>query len=387
MSDSKRDIVLFLGAGFSYEAGLPTMANFGDESREELKNLQDLDRNIRSVLVNAGEAFERFQKFCMRAGNVVSVNTDNMEELFCIAEAIHQAKVQTIDLEGVSYSVDELLNQIRLWLWKIYHQCPPLNDKPKRPIERKGYEDLVAVLRDNSLSSRLTVLTTNYDLLLEYFFWEGKIHCAYPFDGVKAESLSVLGKDKFDSYVSCGCDSKQVLLCKLHGSINFFQKSNWFGVANEVAGHGQNVGKSTCPSSPRPSIFMVDALWGLQQQFGKGITPAIIPPTYAKLQGDEWLRMTWASAFDAIENAKLILFIGYSMPETDGFMKAMVRGAMAKRKKDIPPPRIVVVDPSTNVHMTYTKLFSGLKIDSLECGFTDALYAKEGLCDILSTYG
>ena len=387
MDNAKRDIVLFLGAGFSWEAGLPTMVGFGDESRQELENLRHLDRNIRPTLVHAGEVFEHFQQFCMGAENIVSVNVDNMEELFCVAEAMHEANVLTVDLDNKSYSVDELLKQIRLWLWKIYHQCPPLNLKPKREIRRDGYEYLVALLGGNNLASRLTVLTTNYDLLLEYFCWEGNVRCAYPFEEGIAVPVSVLGEGKTDSYVSCECGSEQALLCKLHGSINFFHTNNGLGVAGDIASPGQAIGKSTAPSSPRPFIFMVDAFWGLQQQYGSDLTPAIIPPTYAKLQKDEWLRATWASAFDALQNARLIVFIGYSMPETDGFLKAMIRGAMAKRKGHLPPPHIVVVDPCPNVHKRYAELFSGMNVVSLKCGFTEALHTIGGLCNVLATYG
>ena len=40
-----RDIVLFLGAGFSHFAGLPTMAEFGDESEKELYKLENDEIN------------------------------------------------------------------------------------------------------------------------------------------------------------------------------------------------------------------------------------------------------------------------------------------------------------------------------------------------------
>ena len=73
--------------------------------------------------------------------------------------------------------------------------------------------------------------------------------------------------------------------------------------------------------------------------------PAIIPPTYAKLQRQPWLRRTWNRAFRAIKEAKLLIFIGYSMPESDGFMRAMIQGALAARSDPDPGPEVFVVNP------------------------------------------
>ena len=130
-----RDIVLFLGAGFSCDAGLKTMLGFGDESRRQLKSLAE-DRNKRNItrlLLDAGQTFSDFQGYC-RQNDRIKLNSDNMEEVFCVAEALRQAKIVNIALGGKKVTLDDLVLKIKLWLWKIYQQCPPLNPRRQRKL-------------------------------------------------------------------------------------------------------------------------------------------------------------------------------------------------------------------------------------------------------------
>ena len=63
-----RNLVLFIGAGFSADAKLPVMAKFGEESKRELKNLREHlpggrrgSRDMAPELVAAGETHEGFR--------------------------------------------------------------------------------------------------------------------------------------------------------------------------------------------------------------------------------------------------------------------------------------------------------------------------------------
>lgn len=148
------------------------------------------------------------------------------------------------------------------------------------------------------------------------------------------------------------------MLCKLHGSINYFSKDqdkkedkdkeNIYVTKNifkEEQGWGiSRVPKRDPKTKGKPAILVLDAIWHITEENKGELFPAIIPPTYSKLTGYPWLRKIWGKAFEAIQNAEKLMFIGYSFPESDGFMKAMFQGAFAQRTKS-EPPKIFVLDP------------------------------------------
>lgn len=384
-----RDIVLFLGAGFSKEAGLPTISEFGAESADQLFRLKR-PHNIRKstpYLVEAGDIFARFQEYCKKAKRFINLDTNNMEELFCIAEALSEAKIKNLDLDEKGILINDLVIEIKIWLWKIYQQCPPLNPAKNISKETKeAYKSFIDFIKSRKLSNRLTILTTNYDLIFEYFAWYRGIPCTYPFKKDEVESLGVFNEKKSEYYVSyLPCDNGPVI-CKLHGSINYFNLEDLnnklsFGISSDI---------TFTLRPPRPAIFMLNAIWDLKQKIKERYSKndlAIIPPTYAKLHEYSWLRDTWNSSIRAIENATHIIFIGYSMPESDGFIRAMISGAMAARnaKLDL---HVFVIDPDKDniVFNRYKKIFPHLN-DSPKClirsGFCKA-WKKGELRKILS---
>lgn len=366
-------VVLFMGAGFTKEAGLPIMSEFGGESTKQLLSLKR-PRNRRDstpYLIKAGDIFVKFQKYCEKAKSFVDLNINNMEELFCIAEAINEAKVNDLNLDGEKILVKDLLLQIKIWLWKIYHQCPPLNPEKNITEETIGvYDSFFDFLKDSKLSDSLTVLTTNYDLIFEYFAWKRAIPCIYPFKKDDVTPLDVFDREKSDYYISFDPNDRGPIICKLHGSINFFnlkeEDKSSFGISYDITKRGE----PKVPDPPRPAIFMLNAIWKLRQKLRRRngeIDLAIIPPTYAKLQEYFWLQTIWNSSFRALENATHIIFIGYSIPESDGFIRAMINGAMATRK-DKKGLRVFVVDPDKEniVFNRYKKIFPRLAT-SPEC--------------------
>jgi len=103
----ERDIVFFLGAGFSADAGLPTMENFGEASESELTALRKLDRYATPLLRTAGVHFEAFREHCSEYLRKTSSTTNahtqkigNLETLFCIAEILLEAEWSRRVIEG-----------------------------------------------------------------------------------------------------------------------------------------------------------------------------------------------------------------------------------------------------------------------------------------------
>ncbi len=358
-----RDIVLFIGAGFSYHAGLPTMAQFGEVSRRELSILnRHGDRLALGRVREAGDTFDRFQKYCKRADGTVATDADNMESVFCIAESLQESGVPDVDIDGNRFNTHVLLRQIHLWLWHIYNRCQPVDT----PAQGEPYKEFMELLRPKA--PQLSVLTTNYDIIFEYFAWQAKMHCWYPFSRLTPQrDLQILQcANSSDSFVGLASMPENPMVCKLHGGTNLFEVTqdgrDFLGVASTVVSAGSSIGKSTAQSD-RPAVLLFDSLWSLTSQY-QDLSPAIIPPTYAKLKKRDWLQAIWAAAFEALRNAKVLVFIGYSLPNSDGFMRAMIRGALAIRTQT-EALRVFVVDPDPHGQALarYKELFRPLGLE------------------------
>jgi hypothetical protein len=360
----KRDIVIFLGAGFSFDAGLPVMSDFGPQSRVDFsvleKHASKGEKYAAKMLVDAAKIFYGFQDACRRSPTLTGEDADNLETIFCIAEAMDEADLETIILQNKVYTLSELIEKIQMWLWKIYQQCPLIN--PDRKNTRKEtYIDFLSLLSKADIWKRTTVISTNYDLIFEYMSWKNSILCAYPFKNIPDDVNIINAGHGSKTYIRVDQDDPDVhsVLCKLHGSVNFFENGtnrsdHRLSIAIDLA-DGRPIGKSFL-SKDLPAIFAVDAIWKIRQEHGQYMTPAIIPPTYAKLVGKKWLREVWKHALNALSEAKIILFIGYSMPQTDGFMRALIHAAYVI-KKQTKMPDIYVIDPKPHVHHNYFALF------------------------------
>jgi len=366
----ERDIVIFLGAGFSYDAGLPVMSNFGTKSRKDFEGLEKHlpgkgnERDAAEMLIEAADYFYAFQDYCLRSPTVTWEDVDNMETLFCIAEAMKETNMPEIPLKlkgkPKPCTPDELIRYISFWLWKIYQQCPILNK------DKNIYTDFFKLLIENNVLRRTTIITTNYDLIFEYISWKEEVPCAYPFKNLSTAVKAINVSDGPKTFVRLKPEDLDIplVLCKLHGSVNFFENisnnetnklcDNKLYIANDLGGN-KDIGKSG-KFENKPAIFAVDAITEIHKKNSQSMTPAIIPPTYAKLVGKEWLREVWNHALNMLSMANTILFIGYSMPLTDGFMSALIHTAFVTRKRRN-RPKVFVIDPSPQVHKNYHALF------------------------------
>jgi hypothetical protein len=380
MSKPERDIVLVLGAGFSADAELPIMTRFAEASKKEFASLtsgSNQDRYVTGTLLEAGRVYNAFVRYCQHSGHS-SINTGNLESVFCAAESLHEANVGTIEIDGQPYSMRYILDQIQVWLWKIYNQCPPLSGHSgidARPYTREpAYDGLAQAVVVNGLANRLTVITTNYDLIFEYFAIDNGLHVAYPFRSRDVEWLRIFDEASRCSIRSLDNVDEAAVVTKLHGSVNFFvglrDQPNRLAIFGQNAIAGEQIGKSIIPANPsgknrgaRMGVFAVDALWSLQAKFGGGLVPAIIPPTYAKLQGYEWLRQLWHAAYEGLRDARLIIFIGYSMPPSDGFIRSLIQVALTG-SRHAQAPEILLLSPraDTLAAREYADVFGHISV-------------------------
>ncbi len=362
---SKENTVLFLGAGFSRDAGLPTMAGFG---RESIRSLEGMNKHAGSgpnsrlaadMLLEAAKKFHHFQELCKKSPALNEDDVNNMETIFCIAEAIYESGQGQIAINGASYNLENLVVDIQLWLWKVFQQFPPINNERIAEVNEGTYKKLFQLLSPENT----TIITTNYDIVFEYYASTIGVPCLYPVNGAREIEIndSAKGQNKF-AFISEKNTSKGFKVCKLHGSVNYFYKSQsdteTIDISNEM-GNGTQIGKSGKWPSKWPVVLAVDAIAEIKSKYGQEVTPAIIPPTYSKLTQKKWLRNIWNAAFTALRDADKIIFIGYSIPESDGFMKALLNGALATRNnsKEL---KVYLIDKSKDVFCGYCDFWGKL---------------------------
>jgi hypothetical protein len=371
-----RDIVLFLGAGFSADADLPVMGEFRESADIEWRDVKEhlsegaAGRKMAKEFEQSAEVWNAFRQLCVEQGAVRGDDEDNIEALFCVAEAFRSAGGPPLELKGRSYTGQEIADWIELWTWKVYHQLPLFNPG-KRDPKPGTYERFFDAVGDAELAARATVVTTNYDIVFEWTSFSSKTAiCSYPL----ASARTVQAGTGSETYVKVGeaaPDSIPVL--KLHGSVNYFRTSP---NASEVlvptnVGDGARSEDVVFPKG-LPAVSSFDSVAYLRRVTGSDqLLPVIVPPTYAKVIKSPWQKSAWKAAFEALRTASGMIFIGYSLPPTDGFMRSMLSAALVARGER-PPPLVFVVARSDTTHCRFREVYGAGGVEK-----TDQLWLGE----------
>lgn len=174
-----------------------------------------------------------------------------------------------------------------------------------RPIASLGYRDLVALiskLQSVRSDHRFGVITFNYDLGLEI-------------------ALSAFGKDWYYPLDTIN-DNRGIAVAKLHGSLNWLRDSKSCVVPVDLRIDEFTKSKIEQPPPGRSLTFPA---WERMREYAQrhclDPIPVIVPPSENKAGSRATLKTLWESAGMLLSRANVIVFIGYSMPDTDQFFK------------------------------------------------------------------
>lgn len=191
--------------------------------------------------------------------------------------------------------------------------------------------------------TKTTLISMNYDLLLDYSLFYTNTKYRYGFES---------HEDQWN----------RVDLLKLHGSLNWGRDRNdgkihvdGFGETYDVYGQGEI-----------PTVSGVDsgqARLELRPNWDREKIdfPYIIPPSANKISKQRELQDIWSQASMALNQAEVIFFVGYSVPESDSFFKdffALSTYGPADFEK------IVVINPDILAKDRVGSLLSAREIDS-----------------------
>lgn len=386
------DIVIFLGAGFTHDLELPIMSNFSSASDQEYAGISadgNKNKEATPILKEAGGIFKKFQKYSSNASRFINIDINNMEDIFCLANIIKGTSNGYNAIPEVdNLTIDEIITNIQLWLWKIFQQCPPINNRrPKAQEHKDKYEDFFrSLIEKHDNQEKISIITTNYDLMPEFFINEVGGECAYNIHS-KCNEWKVL-PNSINKFVYINRNNL-IPIYKLHGSVNYFfdddKNKDTINIVtdklnSDVDGFG---GSHAEVFKNRPSLFPLAAIVELKKLNNKIPTPAIIPPMYSKIESMEWLKNIWNNSLMAIKNAKIIVFIGYSFPQSDGFMKSFFQSALINRKSPN-APIIINLDKNKDIKCSYCKIFNNIDSDNFLTGtFVDKY---KDLMNLINSY-
>lgn len=267
-----------LGAGFSRYAGLPLMNDFYFKSKDIYPNLVEDDKK------SFDKVFEYFDDFS-KVKHIMNADFYNIEELLSI-----------IEMDAFIHNETDIKDHYLNYLKTVIE-----NLTPKEPESRRIHLDKTYIY------SKFLCLVYNIDFVTDKDFGEqyykqnnfdnGIISLNY--DLLLENSLKKINKknpahqftymDYFD--FNYGLDPQYAIqtqmvekkyntlkLAKLHGSVNFVNKQ---------------------------------------------YKPLIVPPTWNKTSNDEMIPV-WEMAHKLISQANELVFIGYSLPITDLYVKYLL---------------------------------------------------------------
>jgi hypothetical protein len=336
------DTVFILGAGFSRNAGIPLLAGFVEKMWELAirgKSDKPLDAADHHALKHAMEIRGELDSYHGRA----HFDDRNIEDILSIL-SFNVLAGHKKDKQKFASMTHAIARTIEICC-SVKH--PGIEPRGGRVIEdgpdlyRVFWKSLFAAV---GKGHRLpTILTFNYDLVLERALLQVLIGTAYgsdtrlPFERValnyhyepiKSQQYRV----KYVHYDAWSGDRPRATvgtvlealpdnsegavsaidLLKLHGSLNF-------PVPNTRRG---------TPDKP----------WNMAAALPE---PFILPPVFNKLAGDAASSM-WTAALSRLRTAKNVVVVGYSLPQTDIYMQYFLKAALGP---NLDLNKLTVFDP------------------------------------------
>lgn len=218
----------------------------------------------------------------------------NLEDIFTSFDKSAQTKEY---LRHYTYQqMDEIRYSIMCLFIYYLAKCTLEHD-----YENQDYLGFINYIKTHRTKASLTIITTNWDTLLEKYLQATNIKYTFPIsDQVLFDRLSTEMEE-----------GRKVELIKMHGSIDWLKCVGCGGLqvctTQDVSrflfkdGEEQTCGR--CHRSTR--------------EYGMLLQPEIITPTMVKSFSSKLYRELWDAAETRLRDATHIIFVGYSLPIAD----------------------------------------------------------------------
>jgi hypothetical protein len=286
------ELVFILGAGASAHTGAPVMSTFLDEAAriERMGRCNDVSAQFRLVF----KAMSRLAAVHSKS----DLDQTNIETLMGVSEMASLLQVCP-GLEATE--IEHLGRAIRTLIHVTLRETVNFGERRDRLPFSLGYGRLVNLLRSNQhWIQRTSFITFNYDVALDYTLINGGFKPAYHLHESGVEGVPLL---------------------KLHGSINWRECDDCKGCIGYLPCTAPNFGDS---HNHWPAQFIRGTCALCQQSLNPELDPVLVPPTWRKGEYHHALKHVWTAAARHLAEARHIVVIGYSLPESDAFFRYLL---------------------------------------------------------------
>jgi SIR2-like domain len=268
-------------------------------------------------------------------------SSPNIEELLSIVDLAISARTTfgIYNLEALYKILNILQRAVSSTISEsLRYEDGTFFDENLRAIDNP-YEVLIGRLKTDD-----TIVTFNYDGIIEFTLEEMNLLRRIDFcaefqriwiDSELKQKIDILGQQ---------IEEPRIHVLKLHGSVNWHR---CLGCGNYTWYPSTRGFDPPDPSDTRDPDWLYACCPGTPWEI------AIVPPTFLKTHHDRVLEQIWARAFKELRVASEIVFIGYSLPESDLDARLLFVRALAART---PRPKITVVNPDRAVQGKYERL-------------------------------
>lgn len=329
--DEKRDALFIFGAGASIAEGAPLQ-----------KDILSLIIDSNDERLNASEAAAIVKSFINESFDVSGGLYPSLESVFGYLDYFISKKESL----GKNYPTAKIL-EIRQALIQLIHYVIAIPGINKKGVYKQFWEKVAAENRN------ISVITMNYDTLLDEafdFLYPDKSYIDYCVSLMNYHHYPEIGA--FNWWINPrepvpiwnGGNPKPIKLIKIHGSVNW----KYCNCCNQVLltpWDTQIDLSSMCfkgyiyASCENPETEEFELACPLD---GNKFETFIVPPSHIKELSHPAINKLFDEAALEIRKTKQIIFVGYSFPEADVHIKALL-------KKNLPQDLTLhVVDPFLN---------------------------------------
>lgn len=289
-----QSVVFFIGAGFSAPFGLPVMSNFIDKAR-------DLYFNDPAKYSSIGQTLELIAKYSS-VKNYLNINLHNIEDLLSIAymefAITKKSKDMKLVTEFIKVVIENYTGQVVKWAVNFAELIANASFKKGTISFRDCYQ--LSYNGKKFDNSDFGIVSLNYDLVLE----NALSHLASKY-GRFYELRNETNQIADNFVVTNACSETGIPMAKLHGSLD----------------------------------------------------RTIIPPTWNKNVNSE-VRSDWALASKLLKGATHIIFLGYSLPSTDNYIKYLLASSLSDNQR-LKRISVITKDADGQTSIRYKSLFDG----------------------------
>lgn len=359
-----KQTVLFLGAGASAAFGLPVTSAIFPHIREGLLSntlfpLESNPKRERAKMNRLRDYLSKLMPAVFEDDVEVPLITDvlSLIDLLLTTGEIGIPMVSTNDMEDFRTLLLQAIVETIEKGWSSLRSNPHM-------------DRLTDWILNQPDESPLTIVSTNYDTLIESLLFE-KIEMSLPDDEARLSANVDMGfswrehaTGRFLETVNHPPKQPRFRLFKLHGSLSwlkcplcgFIYVNTTGSIFQQAFREGKIDYNNTCVCGHGP------------------VRAVIVAPSMVRLIQDADLLTIWRSALEALRTADEWVIAGYSLPPEDIAIRSILLRAYLGRKGKPPKIRVVQKDRDTRLEGRYRLLFpnSGFEYGGFEA-FIDSL--------------